>query len=921
KELIKKASKIIDQQVDNEFSHQQGLALIEDGQYELAIQELTKVLAADPSHIASIEAIDKARGQLVEQHEAINRLYEEGSQYIQEGKFQDALGVWQKILEIEPDNQKAQDYVHDTNNAITQREENIAAHLQKAETFLEVERYDKAVTEWEKILEIDPLRSEVKQKIEEAAAFLQASQAVPEKDKDLELVRETPPEVSTPESVTPPPPTEDQAELVRSFLDQGLQLYGAGDYRGAINIWRKVLDIDTSHEQALEYMELAKEELYALGEYDEDITEPVPTAETSVSPESMPLPQIEQTDIPEKPQDDEDIPDIVRDEPIPVEEEPIIVDTGYSPHGTTLEGTTEKINIQSIEDAMEDLPELRISEPEPTTEVREDADFDSYQETMAMAPIDESIPVPEEEITEPVPTEPDLPPVIEEPAPEPVPISPQKEKIPDTVKGEEAPPAIPPEQEVTVVKTVKQKEKPLKKMKEPVPSRTVEIEPLFDSGLAHYENGNFDKAITDWTEVLKINPQHKKTKILLDKAKKKLETKLDEIEEEVASTVKKKKTTMFIFGGIGIGLVIIIVVSYFLFVSYQASKNRTTALQYFSEKNYTQAITFFEQFLETDADDAPALEKLGISYLKVDQPQKAQEIFKKYLKQNKQTEPILVYLAEAYYKNGEYSKAKNEFEAAKKLNPNSIDAHLGLARSYQKLEETENAITEYQVVRDLEPTKITDNDWILIGQAYSSNGEFEKSIEVFLKVRQHSYQSEVGIGKGYFELNKPAEAIKWFNRAKKSQPKAADSRVYLGRCYYQLKKYEEAIAEYLEVIELFPDDIEVYLQLGTAYLKLNKHSDAISYYQKALQYHPNDPKLHYYLGFTHHVQGDYVNAIEQYQLAIAARQNYAEALANLGIVYLKNNDKDSAIKAWFASLKANPDQPKIQASLRRLGIN
>ncbi|MBN2384852.1 tetratricopeptide repeat protein [bacterium] len=970
KELKDKAIKIIDQQVEMQFAYQQGMKYLEDSHYELAIQELTKVLMGEPGHIQAIEAIEKAQAKLIEQQQVIQRLFDDASVAAKTGFFQKAIDTWQRILGLDPDNQQAQDYIYEMQQAVQKRDTTIQAHADKANAFLEVERYDKAIEEWATILELDPERTEYSAKIEqtrlliaksvqsEAVPVIHEEYESPEEEKEavrfeqieteepettpvdlssdeLETIEEIEeiediqevvigsddgdsthilsdslpqmaseksqldhtqgPDVQGDETARFPGPDEaitsvtpDQS-TIRQLLEQGLQEYGDGHFHSAIETWSKVLELDSHHEQALEYIELAREEVEQIEESPIS-PETVQEATTALPMGNTPLPDVDRNAIEQVELSLEDsTPEFAPTEYEEVIDQDTSETDGYSLPRTERPATGEDLAIEHDEE----LPELELDEPitleSDHIEILEDyAELPSESRTVttdaADTVVEDSLDVEGYDTGAQATTGPDKIAFVEE--------------LPSTAEIRETKftPAV-----------------------EKTGASVDDVEDIFQRGFSAFERGDFDTAINEWNRVLSLNPNHTKTKILLVKAQKKRMEEQGPVKAEPSKGVELKTSPKkLMFGIIGLALCLILTgVAYWGWSSYSTSRNKTLGSQYFTEGKYDQAVLHFQRYLDKQPNDLIALGKLGESYLKIEKYQQALAALTKIKNPPSETRTLL---AEAYVRSGNNLEAQKQYEAIIEAEPGNIDAILGLAKIYYQNGDPQQAIKHFQSARELGPAKIPDEDFIIMGQSFLDVSDYNAAIETFQKIKNHTPKSLTSIGKGYYMMGEFEEAARWFDKVKALDSQSVESRLFLGRCFYRLKMYQQAIDEYLGIIERFPEDLDVYLELGTASLKLEKYEEAIAYYQKALQYHPDSAKLHFSLGVTYHAHNDLEAALEEYHKAIELEADHAEAMANLGLIYYNQQKWDVAKEIWLRSLKINPDQPLIQSYLLRLGL-
>lgn len=116
------------------------------------------------------------------------------------------------------------------------------------------------------------------------------------------------------------------------------------------------------------------------------------------------------------------------------------------------------------------------------------------------------------------------------------------------------------------------------------------------------------------------------------------------------------------------------------------------------------------------------------------------------------------------------------------------------------------------------------------------------------------------------------------NIAKQEAAKLALEHQTNGNKYDDNGQYKEAIDEYRESLKYAAEDTNTLFNLAVVYLKVNKPTDAAATLERLVKISTDDT--------------------EGYNL--------------LGIAYKGCGREADAKKAWEASLKINPDQPKIK---------
>jgi tetratricopeptide (TPR) repeat protein len=145
-------------------------------------------------------------------------------------------------------------------------------------------------------------------------------------------------------------------------------------------------------------------------------------------------------------------------------------------------------------------------------------------------------------------------------------------------------------------------------------------------------------------------------------------------------------------------------------------------------------------------------------------------------------------------------------------------------------------------------------------------------------------------GIAYHQLGQPADignALKYYEKAIKLDPKYPEAINNLGAAYYARKSYRRAILQYRKALELRPGSAAFLANLGTAYFARKQYTQASAAYVQALSIDPDifeersnqgsavqdqtveeRAKLHYYFAKTYAKQGFNDRAIQHIRKAL-----------------------------------------------------
>jgi Flp pilus assembly protein TadD len=153
-----------------------------------------------------------------------------------------------------------------------------------------------------------------------------------------------------------------------------------------------------------------------------------------------------------------------------------------------------------------------------------------------------------------------------------------------------------------------------------------------------------------------------------------------------------------------------------------------------------------------------------------------------------------------------------------------------------------------------------------------------------------------------------AEAQKAFGKAVELSPDNAAFNYAMGLSTSFLHDPNEAVPYFEKYIKLQPKDPAGALAMGTTLYRGKDYSAATVWLTKAAEQPQTATTAHYYLGRIANQQGRTDDAIQELNQALKAKPNNADALAELGQSYLLRKDYPDAEAALQRALAIAPDQ-------------
>ncbi len=240
----------------------------------------------------------------------------------------------------------------------------------------------------------------------------------------------------------------------------------------------------------------------------------------------------------------------------------------------------------------------------------------------------------------------------------------------------------------------------------------------------------------------------------------------------------------------------------------------------------------------------------------------------------------------------------------------------------------EKEVTTYQLMQKMmeamKGMNAGKNQTITINTNKASN-DFEKyyyeierelrdsceSLKTLLSSNEQQSKNSVssnGDAKEYYTVGQAAmkkenyeDAIKYFSKAVKIDPKFAFAWDNLGICYRKAGKYTEAIESYNKSLEIDPKGITPLQNLPAAYIYTQEYDKAIESYKKLISIYPEDPEGYYGLGQVYSNIKDFEKALDNmckaYNLYVKIGSPYrTDAEREVQVLYhtLKNAGKEDS---------------------------
>jgi tetratricopeptide (TPR) repeat protein len=300
------------------------------------------------------------------------------------------------------------------------------------------------------------------------------------------------------------------------------------------------------------------------------------------------------------------------------------------------------------------------------------------------------------------------------------------------------------------------------------------------------------------------------------------------------------------------------------------------AYNLYSQKRVKEALTLYDQVVQTDSLNAEAWQGRGLTQALNSQHQEALESFTRALQINPSSVTALNGQGAALNLLRRNREALEVFEKASILEPNNPISWNGKGAAQSALGQPHQALTSFDVALQFDPR---------MAQAWNNKG---------LVLRQ---------------LRRYDQALYAFEQALKYEP--AVVAYYNGKALvlYEMGRLKDAAQTYREALTLNDRYAPAWLGMGNVLYVQRKWREALESYDRALQIDRNFARAWDRRGSVLTEMGQYAEALKSYDRALQIDPRNASAWNGKGRVLSDTRQYGLAINAYNQALRINANAP------------
>jgi tetratricopeptide (TPR) repeat protein len=270
----------------------------------------------------------------------------------------------------------------------------------------------------------------------------------------------------------------------------------------------------------------------------------------------------------------------------------------------------------------------------------------------------------------------------------------------------------------------------------------------------------------------------------------------------------------------------------------------------------------------------------------------------------------------AYNNKQDYDRAIADCNQALRLDPNLAVAYNTRGLAYNNKQDYDRAIADFNQALRLDPNFAFAYNGR--GNVYYDKQDYDRALADYnqaLRLTPDFANAYFGRGLAYYGKQDYDRAIADFNQVLRLDPNNAYAYNNRGFAYFYKQDYDRAIADYNQSLRLDPNFATTYNHRGNAYSDKQDYDRAIADYNQAVRLDPNFAVAYSSRGFAYSNKQDYDRAIADYNQALRLDPNYAIAYNLRGNAYFRKQDYDRAIADYERALRIDPNVPNVRNNL------
>ncbi len=335
--------------------------------------------------------------------------------------------------------------------------------------------------------------------------------------------------------------------------------------------------------------------------------------------------------------------------------------------------------------------------------------------------------------------------------------------------------------------------------------------------------------------------------------------------------------------------------------------------EYFLLDDYSSAIGYFEEALITIRDNAWIWYNLGKAYQALNKNNLAEDAYKASIS-------IDSSMGRFIYQR--LDRVEDSIQVRRDMverNPADISLKVGLAYQLRRAGYVDEALVILIEASKLDPEN--EDVWISMGSIYVELNNLEAADQSYKNAyKADSSNVDVAYEYGRYLVrdSRPDQAVLILESALIQNPRSFDVLRLFGDALYDLREYPRAIEAYRRAKEI--DNVHGLniIDLGKAYYRNKEYKNAMEEFQIGLDLLPDYDWAYIWLGRSMNKLGNYVEAENAYQGAREIDPGFIQSYIGLGDLAKSQDDLSRALEYYRMALNIDPSHTSTRKKVERL---
>ncbi len=282
------------------------------------------------------------------------------------------------------------------------------------------------------------------------------------------------------------------------------------------------------------------------------------------------------------------------------------------------------------------------------------------------------------------------------------------------------------------------------------------------------------------------------------------------------------------------------------------------------ERNFKEAVTFYQKCLLTHSGNNYALFGLADCYKAMNQYNRAIDIWEEYLLHDDKNITVLTRIADAYRKVRNFKRSQELYQKVLLMEENNSYAIIGLGHLHYDFKEYRDALHYWERMLEINQGHVDIRVLTSLGNCHRKMKTFDKGVPYFLealRIQPSNFYALFGLADCYRGMNQQEKSLIYWNKILELDRRNKVILTRAGDAYRSMGDQDRAEDYYKKALNI---EFDTYAILGLAMINKDKgnYQDAITSLKDLISNDPRNFRLYLEASECYEGMRDYEAALE-----------------------------------------------------------